>query len=70
MPTRTHTRSIPRPRAGIEVRLPWWGIALPVIAFAVLLTLLIHPVDAQAASADPSVSQLVEHVQTALSPAP
>ena len=26
-----------RPRVGVDVRLPWWALALPALAFAALL---------------------------------
>ncbi|MFP3990383.1 hypothetical protein U9R90_23555 [Streptomyces sp. E11-3] len=64
----THPRSIPQTRG--EARLPWWAIVLPTIAFVALLTLVLHPVDAHAASAEPVLGQLLERVQTALSTAP
>ncbi|MHC0431373.1 hypothetical protein ACX6XY_14430 [Streptomyces sp. O3] len=71
----THTRPVPQPRdgqtrGGVEARLPWWAVVLPTIAFAALLALVLHPVDARAASAEPALGQLLEHVQTVLSPAP
>jgi hypothetical protein len=33
------------------------------VLFAALLTLILHPSDAQAAAGDPAVSRLLEHLQ-------
>ncbi|WKX74576.1 hypothetical protein [Streptomyces sp. XD-27] len=43
MPARTHTRSVRPPHSGVEIRLPWWAIALPAIAYAALLLLQAAP---------------------------
>ncbi|MFH0244978.1 hypothetical protein ACGRHY_21720 [Streptomyces sp. HK10] len=46
------TRHTPRPAAGgTDARLPWWAAALPVIAFAALLSLLAGAGEADAADA-------------------
>ncbi|WP_069811995.1 hypothetical protein [Streptomyces sp. TP-A0874] len=50
MPAGSRTRSNSPPEDGGRVWLPWWAIALPAAAFALLLTLLLGPVEAQAAS--------------------
>ncbi|MEV6649489.1 hypothetical protein [Streptomyces sp. NPDC051219] len=65
MSARTHTRSIP-PAGGVEVRLPWWAVALPAIAFAVLLLLIVGPGEAHAASGDPAVAELLERIRRTL----
>jgi anti-sigma-K factor RskA len=59
----THTRPHPAPRGGVDIRLPWWALALPTLAFVVLLTLILNPTDAQAATGDPAVTRLLEHLQ-------
>ncbi|MFD3505180.1 hypothetical protein ACFWWT_43715 [Streptomyces sp. NPDC058676] len=59
----THTRPHPASRGGVDIRLPWWALALPTLAFIVLLALILNPTDAHAASGDPAVSRLVERVQ-------
>ncbi|MFE9437412.1 hypothetical protein ACFYO2_00100 [Streptomyces sp. NPDC006602] len=59
----THTRPHPATRGGVDSRLPWWAVALPTLAFIVLLALILNPTDAQAASSDPAVTHLVERVQ-------
>ncbi|RLV08124.1 hypothetical protein CTZ27_04630 [Streptomyces griseocarneus] len=56
----------------VQTRLPWWGVALPAVAFALLLFLLAGP----AASASPesgstlgaagALARLVAFVQYAL----
>ncbi|MEN8656274.1 hypothetical protein ABCR94_38315 [Streptomyces sp. 21So2-11] len=66
MAARAHTRSNP-PASGVDVRLPWWAIALPAIAFAVLLVLIAGPGEAQAAGGDPAVTHLMERIQQSLS---
>jgi hypothetical protein len=63
IPTRPH----PAPRGGVDIRLPWWALALPTLAFIVLLALVLNPTDAHAASGDPAVAQLLERVQQLIS---
>lgn len=51
-------------------RLPWWSVALPVVAFVVLFVLMAGPGRASAAvgTADaPGIAYLLERVLTALS---
>ncbi|WP_431048010.1 hypothetical protein ACQUSR_26360 [Streptomyces sp. P1-3] len=43
MSASTHTRSARSTHSGMEIRLPWWAIALPAIAFAALLLLQAAP---------------------------
>ncbi|MFE6283734.1 hypothetical protein [Streptomyces sp. NPDC057877] len=59
----TYTRPHPAPRGGVDTRLPWWALALPTLAFVTLLTLILNPSDAHAASGDPAFAQLIERVQ-------
>ncbi|MBT3075192.1 MULTISPECIES: hypothetical protein [Streptomyces] len=58
-----HPRS-PGPTAShaarAEIRLPWWAVALPVVAFGALLIMIMSPGQAQAATADPALGQLIE----------
>lgn len=66
MSARSHTRrelGAPKDSASVEIQLPWWAIALPAIAFAALLLLILNPADAHAASGDPMVTHLLERVQ-------
>ncbi|MEU1020400.1 hypothetical protein [Streptomyces sp. NPDC005898] len=63
MSARTHTRCDPAESGSIEIQLPWWGIALPAIAFATLLLLILNPTDAHAASSEPVVTSLLERIQ-------
>ncbi|MFJ2817652.1 hypothetical protein ACIQOU_31480 [Streptomyces sp. NPDC091279] len=58
-PTRTHRAA----SGGIDIRLPWWALALPALAFVVLLALMLNPTDAQAATGDPAITHLVERAQ-------
>lgn len=64
MSARTHTRPHPAHRGGgAELRLPWWALALPVLAFVTLLLLILDPSDAHAAATEPALTQLLERVQ-------
>ncbi|MEU0360309.1 hypothetical protein [Streptomyces cyaneofuscatus] len=58
-----------RPAADrVEIRLPWWAVALPAIAFAALLLMIMSPGRAQAATADPALGQLIERTLHLLAP--
>ncbi|MEW1754460.1 hypothetical protein ACIQU1_35125 [Streptomyces angustmyceticus] len=43
-----------------RMRLPWWALVLPVISFAVLLTLVASPAEARAASVPQGLGPLLE----------
>ncbi|MFF7803135.1 hypothetical protein [Streptomyces olivaceus] len=49
--------------SGTETRLPWWALALPVLAFMTLLLLILNPADAQAAAEQPGIVLLLERLQ-------
>jgi hypothetical protein len=66
MPARTLNRPHPAVPARVDTRLPWWALALPTVAFVVLLALILNPSDAHAATGDPAVTHLVERVQQLL----
>ncbi|GHE74539.1 hypothetical protein GCM10018785_48390 [Streptomyces longispororuber] len=69
MSARAHTRRDPADRtepAAVEIQLPWWAIALPAVAFAALLLLILNPADAHAASSEPVVTHLLERVRALL----
>lgn len=66
MPAHTHTRSRATASGVVEVRLPWWALALPVLAFCALLMLIAGPGDAHAASGDPAVGEFFQRVQQTL----
>ncbi|MEU1473207.1 hypothetical protein ABZ434_33965 [Streptomyces sp. NPDC005761] len=68
MPARTHTRSTRPDAAGIEVRLPWWAVALPAVAFGALLLLIAGPGQAHAATGDPAVGRLLQRIVELLAP--
>ncbi|MGW7279970.1 hypothetical protein ACWGIV_17015 [Streptomyces sp. NPDC054844] len=59
----THTRPPQATRGGGEVRLPWWALALPVLAFVTLLLLILNPAEAHAAAGEPAVADLLERVR-------
>lgn len=63
MSARSHTRRDPAETGSVEVQLPWWAVALPALAFAALLLLILNPADAHAASSEPIVPQLLEHIR-------
>ncbi|MFJ1810709.1 MULTISPECIES: hypothetical protein [unclassified Streptomyces] len=62
MPAPTHTRPHPATSGGADSRLPWWALALPTLAFIILLVLILNPADAHAATGDPAITHLVERV--------
>ncbi|WP_175408730.1 hypothetical protein [Streptomyces sp. TRM64462] len=52
---------------GVDVRLPWWALALPVAAFAALFVLLAGPADAaRATGGEPAVGRVLEQIQHTL----
>jgi len=55
-----HTRLTDRSAAGADVRLPWWAIALPSVAFAALLLMIVESGEAQAATAGPALGRLLQ----------
>lgn len=61
-----HTPSVPHPPAGIAARLPWWAVALPTAAFVVLLALVLHPSDAQAATGESPILDVLAQLRQAL----
>ncbi|MFJ9625545.1 hypothetical protein [Streptomyces sp. NPDC101181] len=60
MPAPTHPRSSRSAPQRVEVRLPWWAVALPAAAFALLLLMIINPGEATAAPGAPVLGQLIE----------
>ncbi|MFD9003956.1 hypothetical protein ACFV0T_23845 [Streptomyces sp. NPDC059582] len=59
----THPRPHPATTGRADIRLPWWALALPALAFVTLLALILNPSDAQAATGDPAITHLLERVQ-------
>ncbi|MET9950708.1 hypothetical protein ABZ135_04060 [Streptomyces sp. NPDC006339] len=68
MTARTHTgaRSVPTPSAGVDTRLPWWALALPVLAFVALFLLITGPGEAHATAGDPGVGGFLERLRQTL----
>ncbi|MFD6280618.1 hypothetical protein ACFWFI_34395 [Streptomyces sp. NPDC060209] len=62
MAARTHTRTHRPATDAVEVRLPWWAVALPALAFAALLLLIVEPGQAHAATGDPAIGRLLGHI--------
>ncbi|MBH5334201.1 hypothetical protein IHE55_05045 [Streptomyces pactum] len=60
------SRSAGTAPGGVDIRLPWWGIALPALAFAALLLLISGSADAHAAEGGGALSQFVGAVRHAL----
>ncbi|MFD0370648.1 MULTISPECIES: hypothetical protein [unclassified Streptomyces] len=67
MTARTHTGAQVR-RTGVDTRLPWWALALPVAAFVALFLLITGSGDAQAMGGDPGIGGILQHLQQTLSP--
>ena len=67
MSAHTHTPSTGKAAGGVDIRLPWWAVALPMLAFVVLLVLIADPAQAQAAGGEPAVGQILERIQQTLS---
>ncbi|MFB7585419.1 hypothetical protein [Streptomyces sp. NPDC056169] len=65
MSARTDTSTRPLP-TGVDTRLPWWALALPVAAFGVLLLLIAGPGGTPATSGDLGVGRVLEHLQQTL----
>lgn len=66
MSARTHTWPRRATMGGVNVRLPWWALVLPTLAFVALLLLILNPSDAHAATADPALTHLFERIRQAL----
>jgi hypothetical protein len=58
----TQTRLHPARSGRPDIRLPWWALVLPALAFVTLLLLILNPSDAHAATTDPAITRLVEHI--------
>ncbi|MDF3302229.1 hypothetical protein [Streptomyces tropicalis] len=58
MRAHTHTRPTAPATGAAGTRPPWWALALPLPAFAVLLVLVLHPAHAHTA-VDPAIAQLL-----------
>ncbi|MEU1874356.1 anti-sigma-K factor RskA [Streptomyces sp. SAI-195] len=63
MSTPTYTRPPRATRGGVDIRLPWWALALPVLAFVALFLLILEPADAHAAAEQPAVAHLLERLE-------
>ncbi|MFJ2444239.1 MULTISPECIES: hypothetical protein [unclassified Streptomyces] len=64
---RTHTRTQPRAVSdpaggGLGMGLPWWCVALPVVAFAVLFILVADPAQAHAVGDDSGLGRFAERI--------
>ncbi|MEU4169489.1 hypothetical protein AB0F46_21760 [Streptomyces sp. NPDC026665] len=62
----THTRPRTATTGRVDIRLPWWALALPTLSFVVLLLMILNPADAHAATGDPAITHLFERVQQAV----
>ncbi|MEU6441228.1 hypothetical protein [Streptomyces sp. NPDC047046] len=60
MTTQVHSRGEPTAPAPAQSRLPWWALALPTLAFLVLLALVAHPGEAHAAVTSPGLAGLLD----------
>ncbi|WNM34249.1 hypothetical protein RKE30_29755 [Streptomyces sp. Li-HN-5-11] len=66
MSARTHTRPHSATTGGVDIRLPWWALALPAIAFVTLLVLILNPLHAHAATGDPAIALLLQRAHELL----
>jgi anti-sigma-K factor RskA len=66
MSARTHSRPLAATTRGVDIRLPWWALALPTLAFVALLALMLNPTDAQAATGDPLIAHFLERARELL----
>ncbi|MGW7612027.1 hypothetical protein ACWGKW_33200 [Streptomyces sp. NPDC054766] len=66
MSAHTHTRPDPATTGRVDIRLPWWALALPTLAFITLLLMILNPADAHAAGSDPAITHMFERVQQAV----
>ncbi|MET8182315.1 hypothetical protein [Streptomyces sp. NPDC005336] len=66
MPAAPHTRPAHPADSSMEIRLPWWAVALPALAFAALLLLLAGPTEAHAASGSGALPHFLGLVHQAL----
>ncbi|MET9350512.1 hypothetical protein [Streptomyces termitum] len=57
--TRTGDRTAP---AGVDTRLPWWALALPIAAFTFLLLLVTGADGAAATGGDPGMGELLQRI--------
>ncbi|MFJ4470250.1 hypothetical protein ACIP2X_22640 [Streptomyces sp. NPDC089424] len=67
MSASTHTRPRPANPGRADIRLPWWALALPTLAFVALLTLILNPAEAHAAGGEPAITHLVERAHQLIS---
>ncbi|MXG29107.1 hypothetical protein [Streptomyces sp. YIM 132580] len=69
-PAASRRPAVSRPPAAdrVEIRLPWWAVALPALAFAALLIMIMSPGQARAATAEPALGQLIERTLHLLAP--
>ncbi|MFG3660617.1 hypothetical protein [Streptomyces sp. NPDC047706] len=67
MPASTHTRPRSATTGRADIRLPWWALALPALAFVALLALILNPADAHAATGEPAIAHLVERAHQLIS---
>lgn len=66
MSARTHRHPVPSAARQARVRLPWWSIALPAVAFVVLLSLLSDPASGHTGAGAGAASSVVRLVGRAV----
>ncbi|MER7108886.1 hypothetical protein [Streptomyces sp. NPDC000229] len=64
--TTTVTTTLGTVGSAAGARLPWWAVALPVLAFAFLFGLITGGGEAHAAGGDPAVGRILEQIQHTL----
>ncbi|MFJ3230564.1 hypothetical protein [Streptomyces sp. NPDC086787] len=63
MSARTPTRPHPATTADLGMRLPWWALTLPALAFVALFLLILNPSNAHATTGDPALTRLFEQAR-------
>ncbi|MGW4033557.1 hypothetical protein ACWEFL_30385 [Streptomyces sp. NPDC004838] len=61
-----HTPTPSPAKGGVDSRLPWWALALPVLAFVLLLLMIADPAQAQSGGGDPAIARVLEHIRLVL----
>lgn len=66
MPARPYAPAPSRRAIGPGARLPWWAVALPAMAFAVLLVLMTGSGRTHSASTGPEIHRILDRIQQTL----
>ncbi|WP_425835507.1 hypothetical protein [Streptomyces fractus] len=59
----THSQPPAAAAGRVDIRLPWWAIVLPAVAFVGLLLLILNPADAQTVAGEPSLVHILDRAK-------